>query len=330
MERHRYIKVCNRKRRRLIFYSQILKFILLEKRVKLLSYTPNYNLQTWNTSETGDIFNNFLFGVAGDAGSNMTKIDAAMNTTNTLVNSLRSYTARNISATRVSDNYYEAVVENYSSYEFGNIFILESDTTSDGAYTLNINSIGTVSVMKYDSSGTIQNIEANDITANSPVLIQYDGVRWVLIANVGHSVRKDNPHNVLATQITDLLSKTYPVGTLYLSVNANSPANLFGGTWERIKDRFLLSAGDSYDAGSIGGEATHTLAISELPEHYHGTSVARSAGDPVTWPTSSFIGRYSADAGGTSFNINTASVGSGIAHNNMPPYLAVYVWKRIE
>lgn len=55
----------------------------------------------------------------------------------------------------------------------------------------------------------------------------------------------------------------YPVGSIYLSVNATSPAELFGGTWEQIKDTFLLASGDTYEAGSTGG----VLAISNMPPY---------------------------------------------------------------
>ena len=55
--------------------------------------------------------------------------------------------------------------------------------------------------------------------------------------------------------IQEILLEFHPVGSIYLSVNSTSPAELFGGTWERIKDRFLLSAGDSYSAGTTGGSA---------------------------------------------------------------------------
>lgn len=42
----------------------------------------------------------------------------------------------------------------------------------------------------------------------------------------------------------ELIDLIYPVGSIYISVNSVSPATLFGGTWEQIQDRFLLSAGN--------------------------------------------------------------------------------------
>lgn len=72
--------------------------------------------------------------------------------------------------------------------------------------------------------------------------------------------------------ISSLLERVYPVGSIYMSVNSTDPGTLFGGTWQRLKDRFLLAAGDSYTAGATGGEASHTLTAAEsgVPAHAHG------------------------------------------------------------
>lgn len=118
----------------------------------------------------------------------------------------------------------------------------------------------------------------------------------------------------------------YPVGSLYLSVNSTNPQNLFGGTWEQIKDRFLLSAGSTYTAGNIGGEATHKLTSSEMPSHSHQMNKSteqRWSSSDGTW--ANFRCGTSSIIGGDIYTMNT---GGGNAHNNMPPYLVVYVWKR--
>lgn len=61
----------------------------------------------------------------------------------------------------------------------------------------------------------------------------------------------------------------HPVGSLYLSSSPTDPATLFGGTWTRIKDRFVLAAGDAYANGATGGSATVKLTKSNLPAHSH-------------------------------------------------------------
>ena len=217
--------------------------------------------------------------------------------------------------------------------------------------------------------------------------------------------------------VNGLIDLIYPVGSVYMSVNSTSPATLFGGTWEQIKDKFILSAGDTYSAGATGGEATHTLTTDEMPTHSHtftgsahshglnshkhtydksatatgaatgntgsttltdeqipahqhtivrvwgGNGFAIPYGEPVSgWRLADGSGTSAAkvtSAGGgkghthtlnshthsitlTSTNSGAATgntadatqggtignAGSGNAHNNMPPYLAVYVWKR--
>ena len=106
----------------------------------------------------------------------------------------------------------------------------------------------------------------------------------------------------------------YPVGSIYMSVNNINPTEFFGGTWEQIKDRFLLACGSTYKAGTTGGEATHKLTTNEIPHigsgvAYGGNSIAGGTGWKDTWLGSGDVGQ---------------------AHNNMPPYLAVYVWKRTK
>ena len=70
--------------------------------------------------------------------------------------------------------------------------------------------------------------------------------------------------------------KIYPVGSIYMSTSSTNPATLFGGTWERLKDTFLLANGDSYAPNTTGGSATKTIATNNLPSHTHSCSTAGS------------------------------------------------------
>lgn len=137
---------------------------------------------------------------------------------------------------------------------------------------------------------------------------------------------------------TETINAVYPIGSIYMSVNSTSPASLFGGTWEQIKDRFLLAAGSSYSAGSTGGEATHTLTTTEMPAHHHDEdewlvhSYNRYTGQGVR--TTSITNEYNVfgtiHSGKTAENQScTSTTGGGAEHNNMPPYVAVYMWKRM-
>lgn len=137
------------------------------------------------------------------------------------------------------------------------------------------------------------------------------------------------------------LLDVYPVGSLYLSVSDVSPSVLFGGTWERIRDSFLLAAGEAYTAGSTGGEAEHLLGENELPA-LSGTFRAydvynlnnSDAADHITgvfsYDESESYGTATNMSGGKNDTVRKIhlSIGGSQPHNNLPPYLAVYIWKR--
>lgn len=162
------------------------------------------------------------------------------------------------------------------------------------------------------------------------------------------------------TDCTDTLKKVYPVGSIYMSTVSTNPATLFGfGTWEAMPaGRVLLAQGKSswgttYNAGSTGGEATHQLTVGELPSHGHSasTNTANLTGNAnsigINYDEVSVSGIISKnrgnDYGGTNndhnktgFLINAShshtvtinNTGSNQAHNNLQPYISVYMWKR--
>lgn len=89
------------------------------------------------------------------------------------------------------------------------------------------------------------------------------------------------------------------------------------GTWTQLKDRFLLGVGDTYKTvNSTGGESTHILTEDEMPSHRHTNNSIYA-----TTPGTGIVNWY-AD--------NTGLQGKNYAHNNMPPYLTVYMWKRTK
>jgi hypothetical protein len=140
------------------------------------------------------------------------------------------------------------------------------------------------------------------------------------------------------TEWIQINDKIYPVGAIYLSVNSTSPASIFGGTWKQIKDRFMLACGDTYSAGSTGGEAQHKLTVNEMPNHVHqyaadytdGGGASNTKGEVWALKQTSAQGD---GIGSWAFGTDTADrfgyTGGNLPHNNMPPYLAVYMWKRI-
>lgn len=153
--------------------------------------------------------------------------------------------------------------------------------------------------------------------------------------------------------VTEQKLLDHPVGSIYQSTDPTSPADLFGGEWEGIKDRFLLSAGDSYAVESTGGEAEHTLTAEELPINAYQGSIKSLDGSVQFFNADSSGGSWCGDSqfmlaakrniaetSGVNNVLNTSNlitgnpisvsnpVGGG-SHNNMPPYYTVYTWRRI-
>ena len=186
--------------------------------------------------------------------------------------------------------------------------------------------------------------------AGTVVTFTYDGSAWMM-------------------QVNPLLDLIYPVGSIYLSVNATNPGTLFGGTWSQIKDKFLMASGTTYTG--TGGAASVTLSTSNMPSHNHsipalsGTAASNgahthSAGDLDGFQTYKAGGttrsRVAAGTGGsytivgsdiddlgystatdskgahthsvTTVANTSGSKGSGTAFSIIPPYQAIYVWKR--
>lgn len=117
----------------------------------------------------------------------------------------------------------------------------------------------------------------------------------------------------------------WPIGSIYMSVNSTSPANLFGGTWERISETFLFAASGSYPAGSTGGKFTHTISKSELPSYTladavlaNGTNSAKVTTSNSGWGIPNWkYGEITTGGDGSSFSL-------------LPPYLSVWMWKRTK
>lgn len=131
----------------------------------------------------------------------------------------------------------------------------------------------------------------------------------------------------------EIIDQVYPIGSIFMSVSSINPKILFGGEWEQIKDAFLLASGDVYLAGEIGGESEHVLTLNEMPTHNHKVKTDIN-NEPynITWePWTEWTTGYTQVADETSSAPNgTTYCGGNEAHNNMPPYLSVYVWKRTE
>ena len=154
---------------------------------------------------------------------------------------------------------------------------------------------------------------------------------------------KDKDGNNVYPEIVKqcILDVVYPVGSIYISVNNTNPGTLFGGTWEQINDRFLLACGSTYEAGSTGGEATVSLQVNNLPPHDHTERLPESFRISANAGSGGYVSdstnpSYPYPGGTYNSSVTTGSTGGDKPHNHgdtgsanhLPPYLAVYMWKR--
>ena len=167
----------------------------------------------------------------------------------------------------------------------------------------------------------------------------------------------------LEKELGEIWNLIYPVGAVYISASETSPAELFGGTWEQVQDRFLLAAGETYEAGDTGGQAEYVAA--DMPAHTHTRGTMEIEGEWWTsWnnPVRGFHnltctgafhnvidtsrpGRITSEDGSASnsqtngmpqflasggWTGETSQSGDNETATILPPYLAVYMWVRTE
>lgn len=124
------------------------------------------------------------------------------------------------------------------------------------------------------------------------------------------------------------LYNVWPVGSIYISVNNTNPSTYFGGTWEAFGTGRCLVGVDTSQSEfnkvmKTGGEKKHTLTVNEMPSHSH--TLKYSDFDTA------FGGNYLTSGKKSSYRTSTVSIndtGGGSPHNNLPPYITVYMWKR--
>lgn len=132
--------------------------------------------------------------------------------------------------------------------------------------------------------------------------------------------------------ITKMLDTVYPVNSIYISLDSTSPASLYGGTWERFGKGKTLVGVDEADtdfktAGLTGGEKKHKLTIAEMPSHKHSFGIYQIDG-------SGYVNNKVAAA--TTYGLFTGDyptmnlAGGDKPHNNLQPFVSVYIWKRVS
>ena len=145
----------------------------------------------------------------------------------------------------------------------------------------------------------------------------------------------DGVTSAIQTQIDTktTLAAVYPVGSIYINAtNSTNPGTLLGfGTWTAFGAGRVPVGIDSSDtdfdtAEETGGAKTVSLSTSQLPSHTHSISYTESGPGGANINATFFAGIENNTAGALSHT--TGSTGSGSAHNNVQPYIVVYMWKR--
>jgi microcystin-dependent protein len=192
------------------------------------------------------------------------------------------------------------------------------------------------------------------------------GVKWTAGTNVGHTggativdyttathiamISKGIlvEHNDDGTHKTNAVQLVYPVGSIYISVLATNPNSLFGfGTWVAFATgRTLVGIDTSQTEFATiqltGGEKTHTLSTGEMPSHNHGVNdpghshsvspggfgAGPADGSKFRVDVNSPANPWNSNTSGSGTGISTQNTGSGGAHNNLQPYITVYMWRR--
>lgn len=127
----------------------------------------------------------------------------------------------------------------------------------------------------------------------------------------------------------DILNFAYPVGSIKITTTAENPSTTIGGTWERWGNGRMLIGVDENDtdiavAEQIGGEKEHTLTTEEIPAHTH-TATIPTDGEGLR---ARIQGNQTNALSVGTMDVETTETGGGMAHNNMPPYITCYFWKR--
>ncbi|WP_427814281.1 phage baseplate protein [Enterococcus sp. 22-H-5-01] len=194
----------------------------------------------------------------------------------------------------------------YTQIESDNLFAKKTDLTKEKVNLGNVDNYATATLEEAESG------LAKD-KFMTPFLVFKAIAKWVQ----GKFVTPE-----------DLLNKTYPIGSIYPSISSVNPELLFGGTWERFaKGQVLVGVDESdgdFAAGKAGGTKAHKLTINELPKHTVPLGLNRG---PNPSASGSGTGGYlwgDVASGGK----NSGSVGGDQPHNNLQPYIAVYMWKR--
>ena len=143
-----------------------------------------------------------------------------------------------------------------------------------------------------------------------------------------------NGSTVMYRDLAKILSVIYPVGAVYITYDNNNPGNFLGGTWEQFgQGRTLIGEGTGNDgstsmtftANNTGGEYKHKLTVDEMPSHSH---KLYARGGQTAQASSPFADNKPILQGSNSYGFDVSKAGGDGYHNNIPPYITVFFWRR--
>jgi hypothetical protein len=143
-----------------------------------------------------------------------------------------------------------------------------------------------------------------------------------------------NGSTVMYRDLAKILSVIYPVGAVYITYDNNNPGNFLGGTWEQFgQGRTLIGEGTGNDgstsmtftANNTGGEYKHKLTVDEMPSHSH---KLYARGGQTAQVSSPFAANKPILQGSNSYGFDVSKAGGDGYHNNIPPYITVFFWRR--
>lgn len=318
-----------------------------------IKVTINGSTQTKSNTSSSYNFNYGTVNVANNTNATVVVTDSrGFTTTKTVTLTVLSWkTPSAIITLARQSNFYTAtnltVDANYSSLDSKNTIALKyrikkkTDTTW-GSYTNLSDNVQTtfnadnlyewdVQVVVTDSLGTTTyNLT---LPIGQPILFVDRNIRGV---GVNCFPENGKPFKVDGKEIWEFV---YPVGSIYISVNSANPSTFFGGTWVAFGTGRTLVGVDTTQTEfdtveETGGEKTHKLVVSEMPSHNHTLSGAngfaasanyfyKSGSNYATSPGINMGGAYAGNG-----TVSIANTGGDGYHNNLQPYITVYMWKR--
>lgn len=203
------------------------------------------------------------------------------------------------------------------SYEGNNYgaFLVHEDVSVWGLYVQKVSAYDTITMQTWFSSAT----------TTDRLTVEFTGE---LVSSVPEGL--DGFYRATPAMLNSLLDYIYPVNSIYMSYSHNDPNTMFGGTWVRIENRFLWGCDADGNIGGTGGAKTHTLTDNEMPNHKHIGLYYRSNSTEVGLGGGSATYKlgFTTAGGNASADLETGSSGGGAAHNNMPPFIQVSIWRR--